>query len=119
MGMDIRVLDSLQKVFADEELPAGGTAGVTALRGERVNFQVACRSTQVARMLVAARAQLPFSGEADLYDVGQAPVALPCYGQGDGHQAGAVPRSAFSAQGGAAGAQRTVALPVGILRGAG
>lgn len=27
MGMDIRVLDSLQKVFADEELPAGGTAG--------------------------------------------------------------------------------------------
>ena len=84
MGMDIRVLDSLQKVFADEELPAGGTAGVTALRGERVNFQVACRSTQVARMLVAARAQLPFSGEADLYDVGQAPVALPCYGQGDG-----------------------------------
>lgn len=64
MGMDIRVLDSLQKVFADEELPAGGTAGVTALRGERVNFQVACRSTQVARMLVAARAQLPFSGEA-------------------------------------------------------
>ncbi|MBS1328312.1 MAG: hypothetical protein HP041_10045, partial [Oscillospiraceae bacterium] len=82
--MDIRVLDSLQKVFADEELPAGGTAGVTALRGERVNFQVACRSTQVARMLVAARAQLPFSGEADLYDVGQAPVALPCYGQWDG-----------------------------------
>lgn len=84
MGMDIRVLDSLQKVFADEELPAGGTAGVTALRGERVNFQVACRSTQVARMLVAARAQLPFSGEADLYDVGQAPVALPAMARGTG-----------------------------------
>ena len=85
MGMDIRVLDSLQKVFADEGLPDSSPVGVTVLRGERVNFQVACRSTQGARMLVAARAQLPFGGEADLYDVGQAPVALPCYGQGDEH----------------------------------
>lgn len=73
-------------------------------------------------MLVAARAQLPFSGEADLYDVGQAPVALPCYGQGDGQylstKRGCTPIRFFRTRG-AAGAQRTVALPVGILRGAG
>ena len=41
MGMDIRVLDSLQKVFADEELPAGGTAGQFLVKTSDADYDAA------------------------------------------------------------------------------
>ena len=77
MPVELRLISSLEKVFWDEELRAPLCAGITALRGERVSFQAACRLTDEEWADIAARVEAPLP--AEIYEVGVVPVTLPAY----------------------------------------
>lgn len=83
MSIEIRCLSSLEKVFADEELCAAPCPRVTALRGERVSFQIACRTPDEERVFVRAVARTALGAPIELYDVGQVPVTYPCFVNND------------------------------------
>ncbi len=82
MPLELRLISSLEKVFWDEELRAPMCAGITALRGERVSFQAACRLTGEERADIAARVEAPLP--AEIYEVGVVPVTLAAYSLRDG-----------------------------------
>lgn len=81
MCVEIRLLSSLEKVFWDEVLQAAETRCMTALRGERVSFQVAC-CVQADHIQAAAEATCPI-GTPEIYEVGQVPVTFPAYAAHD------------------------------------
>ncbi len=83
MSIEIRPLSSLEKVFSDEELTAVPCSSVSALRGERVSFQIACRASGEERVFVRAQAKASFEAPVTFYEVGQVPVTYPCYSYSD------------------------------------
>ncbi len=83
MSLEIQVLSSLEKVFSDEELRAAPCTHVTALRGERVSFQIACRCAHEERLFARAKAVAACGASVEFYDVGQVPVAYPCFQYAD------------------------------------
>lgn len=82
MAVKTQVISSLEKVFLDEELTAAPLTTLTALRGERVSFQIACCSDE-QRVYVKASAACPVA-QPEIYEVSSVPVTLPTYGEGDG-----------------------------------
>lgn len=77
--MEIRLLSSLEKVFRDKEPSAPTHGSVSALRGERVSFQIACYMEDQNHLSIAAQAQTALDVPVELYEVETVPVTLPAY----------------------------------------
>lgn len=77
MHMEIRLFSSLEKIFWDEEPQVAETYRLSALRGERVSFQVAC-CVDVNHVQTAVEASCSL-GTPAVYEVGQVPVTFPTY----------------------------------------
>lgn len=77
--MEIRVLSSLEKVFRDEKPSAPTHSSVSALRGERVSFQIACCMDGQNHMPISAQARTTPDIPVEVYEVETVPVTLPAY----------------------------------------
>lgn len=84
MGVEIRLISALEKVFWDEELRAPSYTAGSALRGERFSFQAACRLTGEENLRVAATVSAPSPTQVQLREVGQVPVFHPAMREHDG-----------------------------------
>jgi hypothetical protein len=74
--LQTRLISSLEKVFADEELAAPAHRRATCLRGEVVSFQLAYRSATMRRDLRVA-VDSPLIRHVQVRTVGLAPSQLP------------------------------------------
>ena len=89
--MEIRLLSSLEKVFRDEKPSAPTHSRVSALRGERVSFQIACYMEGQNHLSIAAQAQTALGIPVELYEVESVPVTLPAYARRDADYLRATP----------------------------
>ncbi|WP_240941439.1 DUF4091 domain-containing protein [Paenibacillus sp. HB172176] len=80
--METRLISSLEKVFADEELQAPIWKEATALRGETYSFQVAFRPNAMIKPLLI-RTETTLQAEIAVRSVGLVPSELPCYSEHD------------------------------------
>lgn len=99
---EIRLISSLEKVFADEELQAVPYVKATALRGETFSFQAAYRTATLVKH-IRVRAEVSGPDKAgtgadsaraplvELRSVGLVPAELPIYADHDEHVLRATP----------------------------
>ncbi|MCQ6563225.1 DUF4091 domain-containing protein [Paenibacillus mendelii] len=82
-SFETRIISSLIKVFADEDLQAPTFNRATALAGEQYSFQVAYRSTLSAKYMIRPEAISEIAADLSIRSVGLAPSEFPIYGNHD------------------------------------
>ncbi|MBD2866220.1 DUF4091 domain-containing protein [Paenibacillus oceani] len=79
-----RLLSSLEKVFADEELQAAPLSRATALQDETFSYQVAYRASKLIKH-IEARVESPLGRSVTFRTVGLVPAEMPAYADHDAH----------------------------------
>ena len=82
MNVETRTASSLEKIFCSSVCDAPKLSGISALKGERVSFQVAVKSSDPA-VLTAAADKGNFGGEVILREVVNIPSLLPAAPEDD------------------------------------
>lgn len=82
MNFETRTVSSLEKVFCSPECGSERIAGFSALRGERVSFQIAVKASEPATLAVRAD-RGTFSGELIVREVVNIPTLLPAIPEDD------------------------------------
>ena len=82
-NLEIRVLSSLEKVFADEELRAAPFSRISVLRNEVCSFQTAYRWHGDMQKGVKVSAISAISEHITIRTVGLMPSEMPCYADHD------------------------------------
>ncbi|MDF2722378.1 MAG: hypothetical protein K0Q59_2053 [Paenibacillus sp.] len=80
----VRVISSLEKVFADEPLQAKEYVRAEALKEERFSYQIAYRSASFIRHM-QARVESKLAGRITVRTVGLVPAEMPIYAEHDEH----------------------------------
>lgn len=75
MGIELRLVSSLEKVFCERELDAPAITTAAGARGERAAFQLAVRDNEGARLLIKVDTALPVP--VTLREVRLVPCELP------------------------------------------
>ncbi|WNQ09062.1 DUF4091 domain-containing protein [Paenibacillus aurantius] len=82
ISLETRLVSSLVKVFADEELKAEPWMAGTALRNETYSFQVAYRCGHLTKPLFV-KASTSGGSSITLREIGLVPSEMPCYHRHD------------------------------------
>ena len=72
-----RIVSSLEKIFCTGELNAPELAEIAGVRGETVNFQIACKCDPVRTFVTGCGIEAPAAVEVKVFNVRLAPCRLP------------------------------------------
>ena len=81
--LDLKVVSSLAKIFADEETKADKLDSGTMLLDEFFSFQVAYRWNGFLKKNIEVKVESSLSKSISIYKVGLVPSEMPCYADHD------------------------------------
>ena len=78
MDIETRIVSSLEKVFCASSFEGERCTEISALKGERVSFQIAVRCNDIAGLEAEAEPPCGFAGKITLREVQSVPSLMPC-----------------------------------------